>query len=140
MKSEEIKILVVDDDPVICEYIKKGLARRGGYRVMVAKKGTIGLMFASSKWHKPDLVLLDLMMEGIDGFEVLRRIRKDPQTMYIPVIIITARLDCESKIRAEGLYCDDYITKPVELSTIIERIQALLKKRGLIDKEQGNKE
>jgi DNA-binding response OmpR family regulator len=107
--------------------------------VLVARKGTIGLLLATSRWHKPNLVLLDLMMEGIDGFEVLRRLKKNRLTMYLPVIIVTAKLDYESQIKAEGLYCDDYIVKPVDLDTLVCRIQAVLKKRGLLtqDVQQG---
>ena len=137
MARNRLRILIVDDDPEICEYLKKGLIRRGQYRVLVAKKGTIGMLLATSRGHKPNLVLLDLMMEGIDGFEVLRRLKNSPRTMYIPVIIVTASPNYESQIKAEGLYCDDYIVKPVELDVLLERIRALFKKRGLIE-EQNN--
>ena len=140
MARHRLRILVIDDDPVICEYLKKGLIRRGQYRVLVARKGTIGLLLATSRWHKPNLVLLDLMMEGVDGFEVLRRLKNSPRTMYIPVIIVTASPDYESKIKAEGLYCDDYIVKPVDLDTLLGRIQDLFKKRGLIEEARGTDE
>lgn len=133
--DKQIKILVIDDEPVVCEFVKKGLQRRN-YKVLVAKKGTIGLLLASCKWHKPNLVLLDLMMEGIDGFEVLRKLRNNPQTKYIPVIIVTARLDYASKIKAEGLYCDDYIVKPVTLETLVTKIEELLIKRGIIARDK----
>jgi DNA-binding response OmpR family regulator len=121
---------VVDDDPIICKYLKRGLSRRGNYKVLVAKKGTVGLLFIKCRWRRPDLVLLDLMMEGIDGFEVLRRLRSNPRTVDIPVIIVTAYPGYDEKMKAEGLYFNDYIVKPVDLDTLVNRIQVLLNKRN----------
>lgn len=130
MKNKMMRILLVDDDPTICEYVKKGLQRSGEYKVLTAKGGNIGVWLASCKWHKPDLILLDLMMEGMNGFEVLKILRNDKRTTYVPVIILTARTDYASQIKAEGLYCDDYIVKPVDLETLKERIKKVLVKRG----------
>lgn len=81
--------------------------------------------------HRPDLILLDIMMPGIDGYEVLRRLKEDRKTMYIPVVMLTARADYTSKIRAEGFYCDDYITKPVTTEALKSKIESVLAKRGI---------
>ncbi|MBI4982969.1 MAG: response regulator [Candidatus Omnitrophica bacterium] len=130
-KVNGIKILVIDDDAQICELVKEGLSQ-WGYKVLTAKAGNIGIWIADCKWHKPDLIILDLMMQGIDGFEVLRRLREDKLTAYMPVIIMTGKTDYASQLKAEGLYCDDYIVKPVSLEVLRSRIEQVLKKRGII--------
>jgi len=131
-QDNPIKVLIIDDDPMICEVIKKGLQVLGGYKVLTASGGNIGGWLAACKWHRPDIVLLDIMMKGIDGFEVLRKLREEKTTAYIPVIMLTGRGDVSSKIKAEGLYCDDYLVKPVELKVIKEKIEEILTKRGRI--------
>ncbi|MEW6101971.1 MAG: response regulator [Candidatus Omnitrophota bacterium] len=132
MAQRLLKILVIDDDKEICNLIKESLQLTGKYKVLLANKGNIGTWLAACRWHKPDLVLLDIMMPGMDGFQILKRLRDDPKTTYIPVAMLTARVDVQAKIQAEGLYCDDYIPKPIELKALQERIEAILKKRGII--------
>jgi len=128
--NKKIKVLVIDDEPEICALIKYFLTQSGNYKVLIAKGGSIGAFLASLSWHKPDLIILDIMMPGIDGFEALRRIKEDKKTMYIPVIMLTARNDPASKVKAEGLYCDDYIVKPVELAVLKSRIEEVLRRHG----------
>jgi len=83
----------------------------------VANRGGIGTFLAKLRWHKPHIVLLDIRMPGIDGFEVLRRIREDKATMYIPIIMVIGVGELSAKIKAEGLYCTDYIVKPFDLDS-----------------------
>lgn len=131
MESRLIKLLVIDDDPDIRHAIKQNFKRTGNYRVLTANGGIIGKIIASQKWHKPDVILLDIMMPDMDGFEVLRILRKNKETAYIPIIMVTAKADCQFRVKAEGLYCDDYIIKPVELTELKSRIEAVLAKRGI---------
>ena len=83
----------------------------------MANRGGIGTFLAKLRWHKPHIVLLDIRMPGIDGFEVLRRIREDKATMYIPIIMVIGVGELSAKIKAEGLYCTDYIVKPFDLDS-----------------------
>lgn len=133
MPEKKIKILMIDDDKEICDLIKQYFQMTGKYKVLVASEGNIGMRLAFLQWHKPHIVILDLNMPGIDGFEVLRRLRTDKETSYIPVVILTGRQDYASQIKAEGLYCDDYIVKPVELKVLQSRIEEVLKKRGITE-------
>jgi len=133
MPEKKIKILMVDDDKEICDLIKQYFQMTGKYKVLVASEGNIGMRLAFCHWHKPHIVILDLNMPGIDGFEVLRRLRTDKETSYTPVVILTGRQDYASQIKAEGLYCDDYIVKPIELKVLQSRIEEVLKKRGITE-------
>ncbi len=99
--------------------------------MLVAPEGKTGGWLASCRWHRPDLILLDIMMPGINGFELLRKLKEDKKTMYIPVIMCTALGDMTSKIKAEGLYCDDYIVKPVDIEVVKSKIEGVLAKRGI---------
>ena len=136
MEEKKFKVLVIDDDPGICQLLKDALPRLGNYKVIDAKGGKMGSWLASCKWHRPDLVILDIMMPQVDGFEVLRRIRETKETAYIPVVILTGRTDAATKIRAEGLYCDDYIVKPLNLLDLKTRLEEVLLKRGLLERKK----
>jgi len=120
------KILIVDDEADTRHSLKESLKNIGNYKVLVAKSGNMGTWFATCSWHKPDLIILDLMMSGVDGFEVLRRVKQNKETSDIPVVILTGRCDEESRTRAQGLGCDDYIVKPVELKDLLSRIEKAL--------------
>ncbi len=132
MAERKFKILVIDDEPDICALLKDSLPQMGNFKVIVGKGGKIGAWLALCRWHRPDVVILDIMMPGVDGFEVLRRIRKNKETTYMPVIILTGRQDYVTKIKAEGLYCDDYLVKPISLDVLKSHIEEVLKKRGII--------
>ncbi len=123
------KILIIDDDKDFCCVIKRRLSDLGGYKVLIAKGHNMGLWISHCRWHRPGLILLDIMMPGMDGFEILRRLKKGDVTSKIPVVVLTARSDLESKKRAEGLGCDDYISKPVEAEILRVRIGEVLAKR-----------
>lgn len=118
------KILLVDDEPDFCHFVKANLQGMGNYEVIIAPKGKKGIKQALK--NNPDVILLDIMMPGIDGFEVLKRLKKDRRTMSIPVIMLTAKDDEESKDEAIGSYCEEYIVKPVEMSVLKSKIDDLL--------------
>ena len=130
--SRKIRILIIDDDKDFCNFIKKNLQLLGNYKVIIAKGGNMGMWFSQCHWHKPDLILLDIMMPGMDGYEILRRLKKDNKTVLIPIIMLTAKGDISSKIKAEGFYCDDYLTKPVETTVLMSAIEKVLAKRGIM--------
>ena len=128
MPTQKARILMVDDEQDLCFFVKANLEIVGNYEVITATSGREGVRAAS--WHKPDLILLDVMMPGMDGFEVLKKLKEDIKTASIPVIMLTAKADDESKMKAAGLYGDDYIVKPVEFKMLKARIDSALASKG----------
>jgi DNA-binding response OmpR family regulator len=118
------KILIIDDEEDFAYFIKANLELISNYEVIVCTKGKKGLKAVARQ--KPDLVLLDILMPGMDGFEVLKRLKKSEKTMKIPVIMLTAKNEDESKIEAAGLFCEDYIVKPVEIRVLNSKIHKIL--------------
>jgi DNA-binding response OmpR family regulator len=118
-------ILVVEDEPALQAAIGYNL-RREGHRVLAAADGPTALALMA---QGPDLVVLDLMLPGIDGFEVCRRIR---QQSSVPIIILTARTDEVDRVVGLELGADDYVTKPFSMRELIARVKALLRRRELI--------
>ena len=126
--TEKTTILLVDDDLDFLES-QKQLLVAAGYDVHTACTGKEGVEKAKSL--HPHLILLDVMMPGMDGFEVLKKLKENVKTASIPVIMLTAKADDESKMRAAGLYGDDYLIKPVEFKTLKARIDSVLESKGL---------
>lgn len=120
------KVLVVDDEKDYCYFIKENLSLTENYKVMVAKAASIGMLLSCCHWHRPDVILLDINMPGMDGFELLRRLKKGYKTSKIPVIMLTAREDPQAKEKAQGLHCDGYIIKPVETGVLVSKIESLV--------------
>jgi len=120
----EKTILIIDDEEDFCYFVKKNLEAISNYEVITATKGKKGIQIARKK--KPDLILLDIMMPGIDGLEVLKRLKKNENTQNIPVIMLTAKDEDESKIKALGSFCVDYIVKPVENVVLKGKIHKVL--------------
>jgi len=120
----EKKILVIDDEEDFCYFLKKNLEAISNYEIITATKGKKGIQIARK--IKPDLILLDIMMPGIDGHEVLKRLKKSENTQNIPVIMLTAKDEDDSKIKALGSFCDDYIVKPVENVVLKGKIHKVL--------------
>ena len=122
--SEPTRILVVDDDPKIRTVVRRGLAYEG-YRVVEAGSGEEGL--EKAREHLPDLIILDVMMPGMDGLEVTRRLRSSGDE--IAILMLTAR--DEVKDRVEGLEtgADDYLVKPFSFEELLARVHALLRRR-----------
>lgn len=121
---ERKHVLVVDDEEGILELVEYHL-RRAGYEVMLADTGLDGYRLAKDK--QPDLVILDLMLPDMDGFEVCRRIRRHSD---VPVLMLTARADDIDKIVGLEIGADDYVTKPFNPRELIARVRALLRRTG----------
>lgn len=117
------EILIVDDDPNALRLIGYALQRQG-YGVTAAQDGEEALAKAQSE--KPDLIILDIMMPAMDGYEVLRRLRASPSMAHVPVILFTARSQVDDKIAGFEAGADDYLTKPVTPAELIARVKALL--------------
>lgn len=116
-------ILAVDDDIDILELIQMSLAAEG-FDVITANDGMSGLEKARA--HSPDLILLDLMMPVMDGFEVIGKLKADEQTRAIPVIMLTARAQTHERVQGLHAGADDYVTKPFDLDELTARIEAVL--------------
>lgn len=121
------RILIIDDEEIFCKIVKRNLELMGDFEVNIATDGKGGIKLA--KKAKPDLILLDIVMLGIDGFEVLKRLKKDNDTMTIPVVMLSAKGDEASKFRAAQLYDEKYITKPIDAPDLKCKIEEVLKKR-----------
>jgi two-component system cell cycle response regulator DivK len=122
------RILLVEDNEMNRDMLSRRLVRRG-YTVPIAVDGQQGLEMATSE--KPDLILLDMSLPIIDGWEVAKRLKSDDNLKAIPVIALTAHAMSGDRERALAAGCDDYDTKPVELPRLLEKIEALLAKTGV---------
>jgi DNA-binding response OmpR family regulator len=120
------RILVIEDDPDIALSLRLKLERDGGFEVRTAGDGAAGLRMAVER--PPDLVLLDVNLPGMDGFEVCRQLRGDPATSSTPVIMLTARIDESDRVAGLDLGADDYITKPFSPKEALARIRAVLRR------------
>jgi two-component system, OmpR family, response regulator MprA len=117
------RILVIEDEPKISDLIKRGLIYEG-YTVDVALNGEQGLTHARD--NQPDLVVLDLMLPGIDGFEVCKRLRAAGD---VPILMLTAREAVTEKVKGLDAGADDYLTKPFNFDELVARVRALLRRR-----------
>jgi two-component system alkaline phosphatase synthesis response regulator PhoP len=117
-------ILIVDDETDIVELLSYNL-KKEGYTVLSATNGKESLQQAESK---PDLLLLDVMMPHLDGFEVLKQLRKNPATENIPVIFLTAKSSEFDEVVGLELGADDYIIKPISIPKLLARIKSVLRK------------
>jgi len=124
MSDLKQRILVVDDDRLIRHVICHAL--ESDYEVIQAVSGDDGL--AQAQQHPPDLILLDVMMPGIDGYEVCQRLRAYSATLNTPVIMLTALDQVDAKVRGLGVGADDYLTKPFNLDELKSRVQAHLRR------------
>jgi PleD family two-component response regulator len=119
------RILIIDDDVDICRYVQVQL-QLDGYEVQVAHSGDNGLDQAI--YWQPDLVLLDVMMPGMDGTDVCRRLRADPRTIGTAVIFLTAKTQSADKIAGLSAGADDYIAKPFESAELTARVRSALRR------------
>jgi two-component system phosphate regulon response regulator PhoB len=120
------RILVIEDDPDIALSLRLKLEREGGFSVATAHDGAAGLRLAVSQ--PPDLVLLDVNLPGMDGFEVCRHLRAEPATAATPVIMLTARISEADRVTGLDLGADDYITKPFSPKEALARVRAVLRR------------
>jgi len=127
------KILVVDDEEDILELLKFNLSREG-YRVFCALSGEKGL--TSARGELPDVIVLDLMLPGIDGLQVTRRLKEDRATKDIPIVMLTAKGEEADIVTGLELGADDYVTKPFSPRVLIARIRAVLRRRMLSPPEE----
>ncbi|MCB9418566.1 MAG: response regulator [Ardenticatenaceae bacterium] len=119
------RILVIDDDRIIRTIVSKSLSSLG-YDVITASDGLEGLRLV--KAEKPDAVVTDKMMPGIDGFEVTRRLRREPGFAHLPILVLTSESDLEDRVGAFEAGADDYLSKPFETAELAARLTALLRK------------
>lgn len=124
------KILIVDDDPLIVRYLADILGGNG-YTVETASDGMAGIVKAREML--PDLILLDMIMPGMTGFEVTAGLKKDPLTSFIPIVLITSLNDPKDKVKGLDAGADDFITKPFDSAELRARIRSLIKLKGLTD-------
>ncbi len=120
-------VLVVDDEPHIVALVAYHLAK-AGYRVATAKTGTDAL--ARANQARPALVVLDLMLPGMSGFEVLKKLRARDDTRDVPVLMLTARRDEPDRVEGLTLGADDYLTKPFSAPELVLRVKAILRRTG----------
>lgn len=118
-------ILVIDDEKDLIKLIDHNLSR-DGYLVLGANDGIQG--FSAAKKQKPDIILLDIMLPGMDGLDVCRKLKSDADTAHIPVIMLTARAQETDKVSGLELGADDYITKPFSPRELAARIKAVLRR------------
>jgi len=129
MKDKPI-ILVVDDLPQNIELLEVHLVPQG-YEIVVAASGEEALVKLSD--NQIDLILLDVMMPGMDGFEVIRRIRKDEKHRLLPIILVTSLRETEDRVKGIEAGCDDFISKPVDKMELLARVRSLLKVKDYND-------
>lgn len=123
--SDKQTILVVDDEQDLLDLIEYNL-KKEGFDVLKAENGKEGIEMARE--HNPNLVLLDIMMPKMDGFEVVERLRDDEKLKHIPIIFLTARGDEKTEVEGLNKGGDDYITKPISTTKLISRIKAVLRR------------
>mgnify|MGYP000449826620 CR=1 FL=1 len=126
-------ILCVEDEPEMIDLIRLILSRKG-YSVKGASGGVEGIRLI--KELHPDLVLLDLMMPDMDGYEVTRRLRKNPATAAIPILMFTAKTQLDDKVAGFEVGADDYLTKPFNLEELLLRVNNLIKKSEQLSTKQ----
>jgi len=123
------KILAVDDEPMNVELLDAYLS--SDYEIIPAYSGMECL--EKVKTEKPDLILLDIMMPGMDGYEVSRTLKEDPATRFTPIIMVTALSDVDDRIKGSDAGSDEFLTKPVDKTELLSRVKALLHTKCLHD-------
>jgi two-component system alkaline phosphatase synthesis response regulator PhoP len=123
-------ILVIEDEKNIVELVRYNL-EQAGFRVLTAFKGDSGL--ARAQTEKPDLVILDLMLPGLDGLEICKVLKRNDQTAYLPIIMLTAKSQETDKIIGLELGADDYVTKPFSPRELVARVKAVLRRKKAIE-------
>ena len=129
------KILIVDDEEHIIELLKFNLLN-AGYEVLTANNGIDAVKIA--KAEKPSLILLDLMLPGLDGFDVCKEIKKDKDMKNTSIIMLTAKGEELDKILGLELGADDYITKPFSVRELLARVKAVLRRTAVFNEEESD--
>lgn len=123
------KILVIEDERDVAELISFNLSR-SGYQAVLAHDGLEGQKLALKE--RPDVIILDLMLPGKDGFSVLKELRRDDRTAHTPVLMLTARAQTEDRIKGLEAGADDYLTKPFSPKELVLRIDAIMRRINAI--------
>ncbi len=121
----EDTVLVVEDEADVVDLLRYNLSR-SGFAVLIAGTGDLGLKMA--KEHRPDVIVLDLMLPGMSGHEVCRELKRDQNTQPIPVVMLTAKGEPQERVKGLELGADDYVTKPFSPRELVLRVQALLRR------------
>jgi adenylate cyclase len=127
-------ILIADDHEANRDILEQRLKAQG-YDLIQAEDGEQALRAVLQ--HQPDLILLDVMMPKLDGFEVCRRLRSDPQYPYVPVILVTAKTDTKDIVAGLNAGGDEYLTKPVDQAALVARVRSILRQKALYDQVQA---
>lgn len=117
------RILIVDDSPTET-HVLKGMLEKNGYQVIIAATGEDGIKLAQSQ--TPDVILMDIVMPGVNGFQATRKLSKDPATSAIPIVMISTKDQDTDRIWAKRQGAKDYITKPVTEADLLDKIKAAL--------------
>src|SRR6266850_2353232 len=120
-------VLVIEDDPDIAESLRYNL-ERDGLTAIIADTGEKGLSLALSGKNPPALIILDLMLPGMNGTELCRRLRREPATRRTPIIMLTARTSEAERVAGLDIGADDYITKPFSVRELMARVRAVLRR------------
>ncbi|GIU81365.1 MAG: DNA-binding response regulator [Acidobacteria bacterium] len=120
-------ILIIEDEADIAESLRYNLEREG-FKIQIAESGEKGLRLALNESVAPTLIILDLMLPGMSGLELCRRLRREPQTKKTPIIMLTAKSSESDKVTGLELGADDYITKPFSIKEVLARINAVLRR------------
>jgi two-component system, cell cycle response regulator DivK len=119
------KILLIEDNELNRDMLSRRLQKRG-YEVVTAVDGETGV--TAAQVEAPALILMDISLPGIDGWEATRRLKAAPETRHIPIVALTAYVMPNDRDKALAVGCDDFDTKPIELPRLLEKIETLLKK------------
>lgn len=125
------QILIIEDDADIAESLHYNF-KREGFRPVIAESGEKGLRFALDEKHPPTLIILDLMLPGMSGMELCRRLRREPLTEKTPIIMLTAKAAEMDRIAGLDIGADDYIVKPFSVKEVVARVRAVLRR---VDKD-----
>jgi two-component system, OmpR family, alkaline phosphatase synthesis response regulator PhoP len=120
-------ILIIEDEPDIAESLRYNF-ERDGFKPQIAESGEKGLRLALNEAGAPSLIILDLMLPGMNGMELCRRLRREPQTRKTPIIMLTAKASEADKIAGLELGADDYIVKPFSVKEVLARVRAVLRR------------
>jgi DNA-binding response OmpR family regulator len=130
------RVLVVEDEPDVAELIRYNLTRER-YEVLLVANGADALKLARES--RPDLILLDLMIPQLNGWEVCRRLKQDGATRAVPVIVVTARVDEGDKVLAFEMGADDYVTKPFSVRELVARVRAVVRRSKAVEGEKKHR-
>ena len=133
MSNLQPNVLIVEDEPPLVELLSYNL-EKAGFQIHIARDGEEALLAVEER--KPDLILLDWMLPYVSGIEICRRIRRNPETRKVPIIILTARGEENDRIRGLEAGADDYVVKPFSPSELVARVRAVLRRtRPAFDKD-----